>query len=247
MARILGKILGGGLGFAFGGPIGALLGVAVGSMLDMGSSPNARDNSRSFRQNRQTTQGDFVISLLVLSASVMKADGKILKSELDYIKRFLVNQFGEDAAQEQLILLRDILKKDIPLRDVCEQIRTNVPHPARLQMLHFLFGIAQADSHVDTAEVNIIQRISNYLGIRQADFDSLKAMFYKDVGAAYTILEITPQATDEDVKKAYRKMALKYHPDRLGNLAEDLKKGAEEKFRKVQEAYETIQKERGFK
>jgi DnaJ like chaperone protein len=122
-----------------------------------------------------------------------------------------------------------------------------MPHPARLQLLHFLFGIAQADDHVAESEIQIIHRISNYLGIRQADFDSLKAMFYKDVSAAYTILEVSPQATDEEIKKAYRKMALKYHPDRLGSLAEDLKKGAEEKFRKVQEAYETIQKERGFK
>ncbi len=248
--KIFGKVLGAGLGWALGGPLGALLGAAVGDMLDRSKVEAGAAGQAGFRSTAQggrTTQGDFALSLLVLSAAVMKADGKVVKSELDYVKRFLNQQFGSDAAKEQLLLLRDLLKKDIPVRDICLQIKTHMPHPARLQLLHYLFGIANADQHVAASEVDMLNRISNYLGVREVDFQSIKAMFYKDAGAAYRILEIHEQATDEEVKKAYRKMALKYHPDRLGNLSDELKKGAEEKFRKVQEAYETIQKERGLK
>jgi DnaJ like chaperone protein len=247
--KIFGKVLGAGLGFALGGPLGALLGVAVGDMLDRTKVQTGGTGGNAFSGGAgggRMTQGDFAVSLLVLSAAVMKSDGKVVKSELDFVKRFLVQQFGEAAAKEQLILLRDLLNKDIPLRDVCLQIKGNMPHPVRLQLMHFLFGIARADNHVSASEVETMQRISTYLGINQADFESIKAMFYKDANAAYRILEIEPTATDDEVKKAHRKMAMKYHPDRLGELSDDLKQGAEEKFRAVQDAYETIRKERGM-
>lgn len=241
--KIFGKLVGAGVGWALGGPLGALLGAAVGDMFDRTKVQRSSVNG----SGPQTAPGDFAISLLVLSAAVMNADGKVVKSELDYVKNFLRQQFGEENAREQLVLLRDLLKKEIPLKDICYQIRGNMPHPIRLQLIHYLFGIARADNHVSKAEVETMQKIANYLGINHADFESIKAMFYKDAHAAYTILEIDAGVTDEDVKKAYRRMALRYHPDRLGNMSDDLKKGAEEKFRKVQEAYEVISRERGMK
>ena len=76
--------------------------------------------------------------------------------------------------------------------------------------------------------------------------DSIKAMFVKSTGNAYRILEITPSATDTEVKKAYRTMAKKYHPDKLQSKEPALIKGAQEKFQEVQKAYEEIQKERGI-
>jgi DnaJ like chaperone protein len=71
-------------------------------------------------------------------------------------------------------------------------------------------------------------------------------MFVRETGGDYKILEVTPDASDSEVKKAYRKMAMKYHPDKVSHLGQDVKKQAEEKFRKVQEAYENIKKARGF-
>lgn len=240
--KMFGAILGAGLGWAVGGPIGALVGAAVGNMFD---GANKMEQGRG-AQGR-TTGGDFAVSLLVLSSSVMKADGKVLKSELDFVKGFFTQQFGANRAKEQMLLLRDLLKKEIPLREVCEQIRVNMPHPARLQLLHYLFGIARADNHVSESEVEVIRKIAGYLGISSADFESIRSMFHKDVGSAYKVLEVDPNASDDEVKKAFRKMAMKYHPDRLGDLSDELRKGAEEKFRNVQEAYETISKERRLK
>ena len=80
--------------------------------------------------------------------------------------------------------------------------------------------------------------------INQNDYTSIKAMFVKDVESDYKILEISPESTDEDVKKAFRKMAVKYHPDKVGHLGSEVKSMAEEKFKMVNEAYNNIKKSR---
>ena len=215
-----GKWLGGGLGWAIGGPLGAILGFSLGSAFDAAS---VTVKTESGRLNAPGV-GDFAASLLVLSAAVMKSDGKTLKSELDYVRKFFVAQFGESNAQQQMLALQQLLKQDIPLQDICNQIRHYMPHAERLQLIHYLFGIAKADGHVATAEKDIIATIANYLGVSSADFNSLKAMYFRDTHSDFNILEITPSATDEEVKKAYRKMAVKYHPDKVLALGEDVQK-----------------------
>ena len=96
------------------------------------------------------------------------------------------------------------------------------------------------------AEVDLIEKIAGYLNIARGGFVSIKAMFFKNTNTAYKILDVDPKATDAELKKAYRKMAVKYHPDKLGHLGDDFKKASKEKFLKVKEAYETIKKERGI-
>jgi DnaJ like chaperone protein len=237
-----GKWLGGGLGFVMGGPIGALLGFFVGSMVDSTSITTSSYTSGT----RRTTPGAFGVSLLVLIAAVMKADGKVVKSELDYVKQFFVRQFGNESAAEASRMLRDLLKQEIPLRDVCQQINGNMDYSSRLQLLHLLFGVSIADGDPNQSEISIIERISGYLGISSTDFLSIKNMFVPETDSAYKILEIQRSATDEEVKKAYRKMAMKYHPDKVSHLGEDYKKAADEKFKKVNEAYEKIKKGRNM-
>jgi DnaJ like chaperone protein len=119
-------------------------------------------------------------------------------------------------------------------------------HPSRLQLLHFLFGVAKADGMVTERELHKINTIAGYLNINQYDFSSIKAMFYNEVDSSYKILEIDKSASTDELKKAYRRMVKKYHPDKLQNLGPEHVKGAEEKFREVQKAYEHIQKERGL-
>lgn len=232
------KWIAGGLGWALGGPIGGILGFVFGSMVDGMSS--AVDTPT------QTQEGDFSVSLLILSAAIMKADGKIVKAELDYVRSFYLRNFGEEKTARDMLLLREILKQDINISEVCLQIRRHMAYAERLQLLHYLFGIANADGLAHASEMQTISQISYYLGINASDLASISSMFFKDTNSAYKILEITPEATDEEVKKAYRKMALKHHPDKVSHLGDDVRKSAEEKFREIQSAYEDIKKQRNL-
>ncbi|MBT6514690.1 MAG: DnaJ domain-containing protein [Crocinitomicaceae bacterium] len=196
---------------------------------------------------QRVMRSNFPTSLMLLSAAMMRADGKVLKSELDYVKRFFVQQFGEATSRRYLLELKDILKREVPLQQACADIRQSLKPEVRLQLLHYLFGISQADGHVSQAEVKMVQRIADYLGIAKQDFESIKAMFYKDPNTAYKILGLAENASEEEIKKAYRKLAIKYHPDKVQHLGEEFQTGAKEKFQKIQDAYETIKKERGIK
>lgn len=241
-----GKWLGGGLGWALGGPIGAIIGFALGSLLDQSEVTVTRGKTTTSSGYASATINDFTASLLVLSAAVMKSDGKALKSELDFIKRFFTQQFGEAKASADMLLLKEILKKEIPLHEVCDQIRHSMPIASRLQLIHYLYGLSKADGQIHLSEIAIIEQIGHYLGITSADMNSIKAMYYRDAVSDYKILEIEPTVTDEDVKKAYRRMAVKFHPDKVAQEGEAVQKAATEKFKKVQEAYENIKKKRGM-
>jgi len=246
------KWLGGTVGWAFGGPIGALLGFALGSIYDSASGDliewSEPKQQETNRQRQRTTTGDFEASLLILTAAVMKADDKILKSELDFVKRFLISQFGEAKAQEQLLILREILKQPIQVQEVSNQIRMYMDHSSRLQLVHYLFQLAGADGEIHGKELDLLTRIASYLGISKPDFMSIKAMFVvQNDEAVYQILEIPKTATDDEVKKAYRKMAVKYHPDKVSHLGPEHQKSANEKFQRLNEAYERIKRERGIR
>lgn len=233
-----GKWIAGGLGWAFFGPIGGILGFAIGSMLE-GSGQMQTEKTRT-----QTTTGGYAMSLLVLVAAVIKADGQVLKSELYYVKKYFTQSFGLDAANEAMLMLRDILKQQIPLDEVSRQIKQNLDYSSRLQLLHFLFGVSSADGHIHVYEIKTIETISKRLGISQSDFLSIKSMFYDDVDSAYKILDTNKNASNDEIKTAYRKMAVKFHPDKVSYLGKDFQEKAKEKFQKVNEAFKKIKKER---
>ena len=228
------------MGWTIGGPIGAILGFALGSFVDASNLEKFND------KNVNTTTGDFIVSLLVLLAAVMKADQKIMRSELSFIKNYLIKAFGEEEAAEMLKILRDVLKQDIPLKDVTSQIRSRMDYPSRLQLMHLIFNLAMADGTVIQSELIQLEQIAHDLGINAADTVSLKNMFVKSANWAYRLLEVNTNATAEEIKKAYRQLALKNHPDKVAYLGEEIRRKAQEKFQMISEAYETIKKERGI-
>lgn len=231
------KWVGGGLGWAFGGPIGGILGFMVGSMFQ-GSS-----NTHYGR----TQTGDFSLSLLILTAAVMKADGSVRRSELDYVKRFLENNFGAAKSPEYVKMLGELLKQDYNVNEVAGQISQYMEYGSRMMLVQFLFGIAQADGNNHPTEIDMIKNIASFMGINTSDYESIKAMFVKETSSAYKVLGIDSKATDDELKKAYRELAKQHHPDRVAHLGEDVKKAAEIKFTKLNAAYEAIKEERGMK
>ena len=230
-----------------------IIGFVLGSIIDFvsrGNNNTAQQNTTSgydyYRQ--RTTQYDFPTMLMALSAVVMKADGTVKRVELDYVKGFFNAQFGNQFTTQHLQVLKHFLDSgNIPVNDICADIRGRVPLEIRIQLVHYLFSIAKSDGHVDDSEVRSIQELANKLGIPALEFESVKNMFYRNPDSDYKILGVEASASDEEVKKAYRKMAITFHPDKVAQLGPEYEKGAKEKFQQIQDAYENIKKKRGMK
>ena len=209
-----------------------------------GSSTYQRSGSRGYSTTEQ--RNSFLVSLLVLASAVIRADGRILQSELNYVRDFVRRSFGSDAESDAMRILNELNRKEVNIYSVGTQIADNMNYSQRLQLFHFLVGIANADGEVSKTEKSVLEAVGAAIRLNKADITSVIAMFYKDTDSAYAVLEISPSATDDEVKSAYRRMAMKNHPDKVASLGPDVQKAAEEKFRKIQEAYETIKKQRGM-
>ena len=239
----LGKWIVGGLGWAMFGPLGGILGYYFASRMEKLSEAAAQQGeSQSWNQGQRNS---FLMSLLVLSSAVMKADGKITAKETATLRAFFAKNFGAWAADEAEELVREISQKEFNLYDVCTQIRSCMDYSQRLQLYHYLVSLGGCDG-LHQREIDILETIATYIGLSKAEVDSIFAQFRPSNDSNYKILEITPDATKDEVKKAYRKMAIKYHPDKVATLGEDIQKAAEEKFKAVSRAYEAICRERGI-
>ena len=226
---------------------GAIIGFLIGSFVDnLSGGQGPRTVFQDF--TRQTVSpADFELHLLSLCSLVIKADGQVSQRELDYVRQYFLSTYGKEKANAIFRTFNDVInKREISAQRICSYLNQRTRYEVRLQLLHFLFGIAQADGSVSKAEIDKIREIAGYLRVNRSDFESIMAMFIKSVDNSYKILEIEKTATDDEVKKAYRTMAKKYHPDRVNTENEAIKKGAEEKFKQVQKAYEAIQAERGM-
>jgi DnaJ like chaperone protein len=234
--------------FVFKGFFGAFIGFFIGSIIDRLLGNKIKFQTGGFGgQNSSVSPGDFELNLLSLASIVIKADGKVSQSELDFVRQYFVQSYGKERANATFRTFNEVIKnREVSAERVCNFIRPRLSYEVRLQVLHFLFNIGQADGSVSNAELNVLMQIARNLRINKNDFESIKAMFFKSADNAYKILEIEKSASDDEVKKAYRTMAKKYHPDKLQHMDEAYQKGAQEKFTKVQEAYERIQKERGL-
>lgn len=259
----MGKIkwIAGFLGWVTWGPIGALLGFLAGSFLDVqidasrrlldseeaaGRSAGAQRQAGSRSYSADEQRNSFIVSLLVLSSAVIRADGLVRQAELEHVRSFIRRNFGSDVVDEAMRMLDGLNRQTVNIYEVGGQIADHMNYSQRLQLFHYLTGIATADGDFSASEKSVLEAIAGAIRLSKSDTSSVIAMFYKDKESAYAVLEISSSATDDEVKAAYRRMAMKHHPDKVATLGQDVQKAAEEKFRKIQEAYETIKKERGM-
>ncbi|MBQ6188067.1 MAG: TerB family tellurite resistance protein [Prevotella sp.] len=269
----IGKWIGGFLGFMAAGPLGAIAGIVLGNLfdavLDAVNAPGTNgtrtfDTGDNWQRRYETQQRDeegmrnsFRFSLLVLMSYIINADGRAMHSEMDVARQFLRTNFGASAEKEGNEILTKLIKhqKDVganafraSVMQSCQQIKMHTDYSTRLQLLSFLAAIAQADSVVAPEEINALYEVAYQLGLSKAEVDSMLNLRTgkTDLEAAYKVLEISPSATDEEVKAAYRAMALKHHPDRVATLGDDVRKAAEKKFQEINAAKDVIYKARGL-
>lgn len=259
----IGKWIGGVMGFMAMGPLGALAGFAIGSLFD---SANNRENSNRYEEDmtdgtsyQEGQRNSFLFSMLVMASYIIKADGRIMHSEMEFVRQFLRVNFGEFAvSQGEQILLnlfeqRKRMEQSNPLafkntiHDCGAQIARNLTYEERIQLLSFLVKIAQSDGHVCASEIEALKEVAIAMGLSVKEVESMLNLEGDSLEDAYKVLEIEPTATNEEVRAAYRRLALKHHPDRVATLGEDIRKAAEEKFQRINNAKERIYKARGIK
>ena len=240
------------LGWAYFGPLGGLLGFLLGSAIEQyidashqlpgGDAPTGGQRAYTATEQRNS----FFVSLLVLSSAVIKADGKIHPAELNCVRDFFRRNFGEDAAAQAMQMLDQLNAREVNIYQVGDQIAANMNYSQRLQLFHYLVQIATADGTFSKSEKSVLEAIGTVIRLGGSDVNSVIAMFYRDTESSYAVLGVSPSASDDEVRAAYRRMAMKNHPDKVATLGPDVQKAAAEKFRQVQEAYEAIKKERGL-
>ena len=216
---------------------GAILGFLVGRFVEFLAQGSVQIKTNSYAIRPEA----FQLNLLALSALIIKADGKIERKELEFVRSFFIGQYGKVKADSIFKTFNTQIKNETQHLDQLTRVFVQqTPYETRLQILHFLFGIANADGRVSEIELTKLSEVASGMRLRLPDFESIKAMFIKNTDNAYKILEISPDADVDQIKTAYRKMVKKYHPDKLRGQDPAMIKGAEEKFREVQKAYEAI-------
>ena len=263
----IGKLIGGVLGFMAFGPLGALAGIILGSFFEEGANMTGQsfgggtnyDDEHTRRDPYAGERNSFLFSMLVMASYIIRADGKIMHSEMEYVRQFLRRNFGEIAVsqgEEILLKLFDQAKRmdqennmgfKNTIRECGTQIAYNLSYEERLQLLAFLAEIAKSDGNVCAAEINALKEVAMAMGMSDREVESMLNLKGSSLDDAYKVLEIEPTATDEEVRAAYRRMAVKHHPDKVASLGEDIRKAANEKFQKINEAKERIYQSRGLK
>ena len=258
----LGKWIGGIVGFMAMGPLGALAGYAIGSLLENASNAGnapADAYGDTGASSYEGQRNSFLFAMLVMASYIIRADGRIMHSEMEFVRRFLRANFGEAAvSQGEQILLnlfeqRKQMERSNPMafrntiHECGAQIAANLTYEQRLQMLDFLAKIAQSDGNVCQAEIDALKEVALSMGLSDKEVDSMLNLRGNSLEDAYKVLEITPDATDAEVRAAYRRLALKHHPDKVATLGEDIRRAAEEKLQEINDAKERIYKARGMR
>lgn len=188
---------------------------------------------------QQAHQQEIENSILVLAAEVIRCDRNFSADTEKFIQQYLVKQFGGTANKHRSSSISNHIEIGTePFTKIaCKELKMLTTHDSRLNIVQFLFGVAAADEFIKPKELRCLQRIAGYLGISDKDFKEIKQAFGR-LGSPYAILELDEGVSYDEVKIAYRKMVLKYHPDKRGEEVSE--EDAAFKFREIKKAFELI-------
>lgn len=240
------------IGFAVGGTFGALAGYFLGSFLE------------SLIPKKKGIPETVLYGITSLSVVLMKSDSSIMRSELYLFRDFMLNNFGKTAATKAIEIFQEIKDSNISIDESCEQLNKILNYTEKTEILRYLFQLSYVDGNLNQAELSVLQSISYKFNINQQDFLYIKNTFfyynrqqssyegrsprpqYTNLDNDYAILGVSSSDSNEDIKKAYRKLAIENHPDKIEHLGEVARKKAEENFKKINQAYQRIKKQRGL-
>jgi DnaJ like chaperone protein len=230
------KWLGAGIGWLTGGPVGGMIGYAAGRSLETDKAKYSRTSHTS----------EFESNLIVIAASVIKADGKATPDEISFTREFFKVNFTPEYVEEKMAILDHCLHKSYDLRKACDGIRITSSRSTRTQVVNFLFDLALSDGELSKKETDHIFVLAGWLNVNDIEYRKIKASFDDTVYRShYELLGVRANAPYDEVKASYRKLVLEYHPDRNNSLSAAAQKTLADKFRKIREAFEKIKAERG--
>ena len=231
------KWLGASLGWMLtGNPIGGLLGFLAGTLV--------QGDNKDYGQPVVKGVSEFEVNLMVLASHLIKVDRFITNTEIDFAERFLNTHFDPAYAEQRNDILRHCLHKEYDLNAACGQIRLYSQPGTRVQVVRFLIDLAQCDGAMTERENYFVFRIAGYLNVNDLEYKKLRIEHTYHTETVYEILGVTETMSFAEIRTTYRRLVLKYHPDRNKDVSEAEKKKLAQKFQQVQEAYEKIKKER---
>ncbi|HOV13352.1 MAG TPA: DnaJ domain-containing protein [Spirochaetota bacterium] len=262
----MGKLLGLFFGFLVFGPIGSFIGLIFGFIFDA----NVKVFNYNFFAEDSGVENELLMkSFPALCAEIVLSYG-IDKNSVFIVKNLSIEIFGKKAAIELMESFKNYVENGYStdrLQSLCEELRYGVDSNTKVNLINILFKIIKFRGFYSKSEVDALKRIAQYMGMNINPFgnsnynenfygyyensdgyyQNQNIYNYTTAKDYYKVLEIDNSASDDDIKKQYRNLCKKYHPDIVNNLPEKDKKASEEKMKEIIDAYEEIKKERGIK
>jgi DnaJ like chaperone protein len=249
---LLGKIIGGTIGFAMAGPLGAIAGAALGHAFDTGGQTYTT-TQRARLSSGEEAQFTFFVAAFSMLAKLAKADGRVSKEEVNAVEHFMVYELNLNPESRRLAT--NIFHAAIESQDNFADFATQFYSQFRTQhqmldlMIDILLRVSVADGALSTSEENLILSAVRIFNFSDAKYRKLKSKYIRDVDKYYATLGCNRKDSNDHIKRQYRRLVSDYHPDKIASkgLPEEFTKFANNKFREIQEAYDVIKKERGIR